>query len=726
MRVLSLALLSLTLVAASSACEGCSEDVANVPDDEKGELPIDPDGDDTDQPPPQPEGRVLVFQGQSPVEVFFSQAAELRFFLKTEDGQPVSGQPVVFTQTGTAGALDVQSVPTTSAGIALVRFNAGATAGQVTIRAEADLADPIEVVVKVKENPFGTLVIAQSSAARIPVVRSESAVYTGATPPTCAQLAAATVPPTASFLAEFTTLPQSRTFTNVATGVKVTVLASGFNAAGVKVAEKCVEAGPVVGGATTTITVQLAQLPSILAGDYDVLMQVDVGNALPAPYDVYVDTATAILSDPAGYAAYQAMVELDLATGTSFIVDWDANDNPIIPTYRDVSENPSVYNTWSMARGLLDDTLRAQLGQPYIDVTTIGGDIRHAVTKFEVGARLHVTDGANDGTLLVDERWNDLVFQWSYGCPEGDQGCARRPVRLDDTDYAPVVTSYGASFVHQPQGTTTERFGVQTDPHLFALKYGAVILIAMNEVVFPNLPGGLAGNSLEEVLGNLVDCAAVGESVADAIGFGSPGTYEGFCDLGVSYAANEVEQYALSLSVGQGNPELAPKEQEGALGGGNFYAIDDDKDLTTELVRELQYQVQWNDPDDQGLSDDLLAPIRGEGRLTAAGCAVDAVCDDGFACVPVAHYLKVKDVEMDCRRAVGDVAGEGDCTQAAQCASGICLGATASAPGTCFAACAVDDDCGGGGTCAADAHQVDLDVVLTGLGDAPISACVAP
>lgn len=721
MRLLPLAFLSLVL-AASTACEGCSDDVADAPDDKGGnDLPIDPDGDGNEQPPP-PEARVLVFEGQSPVEVFYSQSSELRFFLKTASGQPVSGQPVTFTMTGTGGTLSAESAPTTSAGIALVRFAAGTAAGTATIRASADLAPPIDVVVQVKENPFGTLVIAQSSTTRIPVTLSQDRIYTGAAPPTCAQLAAATVPPTATFTADFTTLPQSRTFANVATGAKITVFAEGFNAAGVKVAEKCVEAGPVAGGATTTVTVQLAQLDSILEGDYDVLMQVDVGNALPSPYDTYVDATTAILSDPAGYAVYQALLEADYSMGTEFIVSYDSNDQIIqpVPSYSDVAENPSAFGTWSLARGILDDMLSNTLGQTYDDVTMIGGDIRHAVTAFEVGARLHVVPGATDGTLQIDERWNDLVFQWQYGCPEGDMGCARRAVVLDDTNYAPVVTSYGATYGHQPSGTTTERFAVVADPHLFALKYGAVVLIALNEVVFPNLPAGIAGNSLEEVLGNIVQCDDVGVAIQDAIGFGSAGMYESFCDFGISFASDQIEQYALSLSVGEGNPELEAKEQEGALGGGSFYAVDFDKDLSTELVRELQYQVQWNDPDDATFSADILAPITGEGRLTAAGCQVDEACDDGFACVPVAHYLKVKQLEMDCRREVGDVAGQGACTQGAECASGICL----TGENVCFDACAVDADCGANATCTDNALSLDLDPVLAGLGDQPTKSCL--
>jgi len=75
--------------------------------------------------------------------------------------------------------------------------------------------------------------------------------------------------------------------------------------------------------------------------------------------------------------------------------------------------------------------------------------------------------------------------------------------------------------------------------HSFPLSYGSVIMVALNEIIIP-LIDPFASN-LEELLSNLVNCYAVGIEVADFIGFGSPGLYEGACEIGLSAAASELE-----------------------------------------------------------------------------------------------------------------------------------------------------------------------------------------
>lgn len=80
---------------------------------------------------------------------------------------------------------------------------------------------------------------------------------------------------------------------------------------------------------------------------------------------------------------------------------------------------------------------------------------------------------------------------------------------------------------------------VYIDEHSFPLSYGNVIMVALNEIIIP-LVDPFASN-LEELLSNLVDCYAVGLEVADFIGFGSPGLYEGACEIGIAAAASELE-----------------------------------------------------------------------------------------------------------------------------------------------------------------------------------------
>jgi hypothetical protein len=81
--------------------------------------------------------------------------------------------------------------------------------------------------------------------------------------------------------------------------------------------------------------------------------------------------------------------------------------------------------------------------------------------------------------------------------------------------------------------------------HSFPLSYGSMIMVALNEIIIPSVDPTAA--NLEELLSNLVNCYAVGVELADYIGFGSPGLYEGACELGLAAAASEIENQIRSI-----------------------------------------------------------------------------------------------------------------------------------------------------------------------------------
>lgn len=734
----ALPLLLLSAVA-TSGCAGCDAPPGD-PDGGAGSLPPIHGGSGTDAgsdpgdggsvTPPVDEKRVLEYTGQAPVELFYGESATLPFRLRTADGDAVTSELVRFSSTGTAGQLNVLEAVTDASGTARVTFTAGTTEGDVVVTAEADdVQAAVSVDVQVRVNPYGSLQVTVTPSGGIPLARAEMLVWRGAagSVPTCAALATATTLPTATFAADFSAVPSQRSFTQQPQGTVVTARAVGFTAAGVIVAQGCIEGAAIVGGQTTSIAIPLAQLPSRLEGSYDVRMQIDVGNAIPEPYETYVNSVSAALADPAGYAAYHTLKLSDEQSGTWFL-SWDVDGDGIdeLAPYDYVAAHPEVFNTWTLVRGTVDQRLVDRFGEDYATLTTVGGDLRQTLTAFEVGSRFTLAPVSGvDGAYRVEEKWNDAVFTWRLGCAEGDLGCARHLVALENTSYAPVTTEYGATSALAPTMTESQRFGIATEPHLFSLRYGAIVVVAMNEVVFPNLPPRFAGNSLAEVFANIIDCAEVGADAAASAGIGSPQTYESFCTAGLNYAANYVEQRALELQVGAGDPQLGAKEQQGALGGGVFYLVDGDHDLVTETVDALSLQVQWNDPANGGASQDISAPITGEGRRAADGCTSDAACAAGTFCAPIAHYLKVQAVEMTCRRPIGDGLGEEACAADTECATGLCVGASQGVMGTCFSACSSDDACGLG-TCVADAASVSLEDVLLGLGQASASSCVVP
>ncbi|MBI4821689.1 MAG: hypothetical protein HY791_35840 [Deltaproteobacteria bacterium] len=716
-------------------CGGCDDELVAVDDDggATGDASFNPDA--TSNPLDAGfidtgvadtgavvETRILRFEGTSPVLLAPSGSADLRFSLRMTSGTAVANQVIRFNATGTAGNLNVATVTTDAGGFGTVRFVAGAAAGQSTVTANADGAAAISVTVRVDANPSAGLVLNVSSTTRIPVAASEALVYLGATVPTCAQLAAATTLPTATMGATFTALPGSRTFPNQPIGSRVTVYATGTSAPGFVVGMACVEGTIIPTSGNATVNLVLTQAPTKFAGEYDVLLHFQLGDALPEPYDGTVGLISDILSYPAGYAVYATLKYSDQQIGTSFVT-WTPPSETVerLATYDEVSNNPTIFNVWREASRLVDDLLVAQLGQTYLDVTNVGEDVARLVRDFEVGARWSLEAKTTSG-YQITETWRSLVYTWQLGCPNGDFGCARRPMSLEGANarYAPAAASYdiAINLASLAAPGETERWEVIPATHPIVFRYGAVIMLALNQLVFPSLPGGLAGNSLGEVLQNLINCTDVGTSLGNVTGL-SPTIFENLCTAGVAAGATAIENQVLALETND-DATIVGRSQSGVTGGGRFYLLDANHDLETELVRDVTVYAQWTDPTNPGFSQDITAPITGLGRRAATGCNTDVDCTMGRVCQAVPSYLEVRGLERDCRRKVGNTAGQGACTQDVQCESGLCLMSGPS--GTCFEACNGAGTCAVG-TCRPGGAVIDLDSVRTGLGDATTDAC---
>jgi hypothetical protein len=71
--------------------------------------------------------------------------------------------------------------------------------------------------------------------------------------------------------------------------------------------------------------------------------------------------------------------------------------------------------------------------------------------------------------------------------------------------------------------------------HKVPLSYGKVLRIALDEVIIPIVDPTAV--TLEDVLKNVVNCQAVGTYVYEAIGLGSPSTFESACNSGLKAGA---------------------------------------------------------------------------------------------------------------------------------------------------------------------------------------------
>jgi hypothetical protein len=678
----------------------------------------------------------LTYVGTPPVALFHGAGVDLTFALQDPQNQAIIGRAVNFAITGTGATLSTSASATNAMGRVTVRLTAGNTDADLVVRASTSNAADATVAVNIRSIPAGNLVVSvqPQSPARIVVTRAEISVYVGpaASVQTCTALSALAALPTATAAQTLNAVPGMHTFNMLTANQSATVFANGYNAAGDRVATGCTEGALIQGGMTNSVTVTLNQLPSVLTGTYDVLMAMDVGNAVPQPYEDYVDYVTLIASDPAGAVVYYIMQIADQQVGTSF-VRFPNSMPPRNATLTEVlgAANMGIYNTWQTARNFVHGQLSGNMGTVgtiYNRFVTIGADLRNAVTNFELGSSFQLQSVAGmPASYQVTETWQSIGLVWNTGCATGDLACARRLISLQGSGYSPVVKVYNATSVHAPTtgaAGTTERYQVNADAHPFAFSYGTAILAILEQAVFPSVCTGCS--SLPDVLANVVDCAAVGTWVAsNSAGLLTAMQGEMFCGTGLNLVGTLAVDYVTGLTVGGQNPELGTKDQPGLGGGGVFYLVDGDRDLKTELVRDLSMSVRWSDPMDPQFTQDVTAPITGKGRTQATNCLGDAFCTTApqTVCKPIAHYMEVARLEYTCARPVGATAGGASCTMDNQCQSGDCLGINGTNPGTCYRACAANAQCGSGGTCNAMRTTVDLDSTRNGLGDVAARGC---
>lgn len=81
--------------------------------------------------------------------------------------------------------------------------------------------------------------------------------------------------------------------------------------------------------------------------------------------------------------------------------------------------------------------------------------------------------------------------------------------------------------------------------HGFPLSYGTMLVVALNEVIIPQIVPG--ADNLPELLLHYINCTEVGNTLADEIGFGSPSLYEGACELGLNAAGFAIEAQLRSI-----------------------------------------------------------------------------------------------------------------------------------------------------------------------------------
>jgi hypothetical protein len=272
-------------------------------------------------------------------------------------------------------------------------------------------------------------------------------------------------------------------------------------------------------------------------GDTSFAIEAAAEDADPVGWNVDV---LAVALEVAG--DYRLTSELDLASG----IPGTAGD--VINTFIDMTDDPNDPATWVLdeivanvdsdtvrefieeARPALDILLKEVLIQSTPDIVArlieLGDAFGQVARRFGTLSTLQIAADPDDG-FAAQHLLTDLVF-----LIDGDSF----PMSLEEigapTPPATVAFDYDAL-----------RF--QIGAHDFPLSYGTILMVALDQLIIPLVDP--YAHDLESLLVNAVDCAAIGDALAEYIGFGSDDMYEGFCVLGIETATGWVEDQIRSL-----------------------------------------------------------------------------------------------------------------------------------------------------------------------------------
>lgn len=175
---------------------------------------------------------------------------------------------------------------------------------------------------------------------------------------------------------------------------------------------------------------------------------------------------------------------------------------------------------------IVNDALRAASPQIVTDLLEVGNDFGQVARKFGTTSTLEVTAAAEG--FASSHTLTHVVFT------------------VDGQSFAFPLADLGMSDLAAPN-VGLQQTDARTDigTHRFPLSYGAVLMVALEEVVVPLIDP--SATDLESFFSNLVDCDRVGATISGYLGFGSPSLYAGACRLGIGYATSYVEGRIRSL-----------------------------------------------------------------------------------------------------------------------------------------------------------------------------------
>jgi hypothetical protein len=253
------------------------------------------------------------------------------------------------------------------------------------------------------------------------------------------------------------------------------------------------------------------EMPISARGTYDLQSELDLGPALPSSVTDTIDTIGAIADDPAGFLLDLIIAQTSGATRTLLQLGS------------------------GLAAGAINDFIDQSSPEFVNVIRDIAVALRDTVHQLKFGSTLELPLASGD----MDATHTVVSFSFDY---DGQT----TTLSIEDLGQSSVAQAVAASSVN---GTA-----LVIGEHALSITYGEILLGFVNTVVIPQLVPG--ASSFADVLGQLIDCTQLGNSIGNAVGLGG-GIVAGACTLGLQAGAGYLEDQVRSLAFDQDGFTLA-------------------------------------------------------------------------------------------------------------------------------------------------------------------------
>lgn len=492
----SLVVLCCTLLIGLAGCGDSDDSGITGVEGEEGEQEGDPTS------PSASDDYFMFAAAGADVEGEVTGDVELKIYLYDRDtSDPVDNAQVSFEvlddEDESAPSLSVRNLYTDSDGSATVDAMLGTEEGAWTVRANNSSSNAVDFQVVAGAAEAGTVEVTPVNASPTLMTLSDIDVRIYRESHFECEYFQPLGPQDDDTLGEeFTQFTDNTvTFDNLGTSNRYVVTAVARGDQGQVAAGGCVSSVIVEHDKVTDVEVLLQLVPLNPTGTYSVLSNWDFTEALAesGPAGSVIVRVLDIFENP-GEAIYSEIIEL-IATFVGGLIS-------------------ETINTFLSLTGL-DDTFQNMIND-FIDgndglsqVRDAGRDLRDVVADLEVHSELSIGKLASDFEFRGQDNWLGITMYWTWGCEESDgPDCGAIELKADDDGEFSELGVLSSDWT----GRVAAYNQLHIDQHTVSLRYGRLIMYALNDVILPTVTDDNA-NSMSEAFSYWFGCDSLVDSL---------------------------------------------------------------------------------------------------------------------------------------------------------------------------------------------------------------------